>query len=94
MGGWVDPLGVHLLTLALLRERERVVILADEAEKNGRPKSRRLARYRARIEQLSRVQAALQAVTRPGAELQPYKDLVQTGSEERRALLDEWFDAG
>lgn len=92
MGGWIDPLGVHLLTTAILRERERIVILADEA--NRYPKSRRLARYRARIEQLSRVQAALQAVTRPGAELQSYKDLVQTGSEERRALLGKWFDAG
>lgn len=85
MSGWVDPLGVRALYRYIQAEMYRLdgVIAAQH-----RPDSHRLARYRARQGELGRLQALLQQVERPGAELCLYKALVNLHADRPDRIRD------
>lgn len=85
MTGWIDPLGLHTLFQYIDREQKRLEALIDEQARMY-PKGRKAARYRGRRGELGRLMRMLQALQRPGKELQPHKDLLQGGSDERRYL--------
>jgi len=86
MSGWIDPLGVRALHRYVQAELYRLEALAEETARI-RPQGRRLARYRARIGELGRMQAILQRVERSGLELKPFKELVNQHSD-RHARIE------
>jgi hypothetical protein len=93
MSGWIDPLGVHSLRRMIAREIDHLheairLTLADQRQCIGEERRRRrVAKYRARLYQLSRLAGDLNRLERPGVELLSHKDLVQGGDVERRRRL-------
>jgi hypothetical protein len=94
MSGWIDPLGVHSLRRMIAREIDHLheairLTLADQRQcRIGEERRRRrVAKYRARLYQLRRLDGDLNRLERPGVELLSHKDLVQGGDVERRRRL-------
>lgn len=83
MSGWIDPLGTRALHRYIQSEQHRLERLVEE---HRRPSSRRLSKYRARIEQLGQIHALIQALERNGSELLPYKDLVMLHPDRREMI--------
>lgn len=75
MTGWIDPLGLNALYHFIESEQGRLAAIIEQRDVLH-PKSKTTARLRGRRGELGRMMTLIQALQRPGAELQPYKELV------------------
>lgn len=90
MTGWIDPLGLNALYHFIQEEQGRLTERAARQDECF-PKSRLGARYHARVSELGRMMTLIQALQRPGHELEPYKELVNLHADRPdivRAIAD------
>lgn len=75
MSGWIDPLAMKALYRWTRAERARLTAAAEQKAK-FHPKSRDVARLRARAAEMGRFMNLIRRLQRPGRELLPHKALV------------------
>jgi len=93
MSNWIDPIGTRALIRYIRRQQRRLALIAERHHARDEH-SRTAAKCRARCDELGTVMALIQAVERPGKELHPYKELVQSGGTVRRAAIETMVPRG